>query len=117
MATPTKRARALPIAIKSPSGDAITVAIGPSGQTTIRSADATKAQLGSITVRGLTHAQATSKKRGFWGRLWDGIKAAARKLVDAVTFDLGGATCRPSASVGMTKGKVTQVTVGISCTN
>jgi hypothetical protein len=105
------------LALKSPAGDALTVAIGPSGQTTIRSADAAKGQLGSITVRGLTHAQATSKKRGFWGRLWDGIKAAARKLVDAVTFDLGGATCRPSASVGVTKGRVTQVTVGISCTN
>jgi hypothetical protein len=93
------------------------VSIGPSGQTTIRSVEATKGQLGSITVRGLTHAQATSKKRSFWGRVWDAIKSVARKLVDAVTFDFGGASCRPNASVGMTKGKVTQVTVGISCTN
>lgn len=113
----TKRARVRPMTITSPDGEVITVSIGPSGRTTIRSGDATKAELGSITVRGLTYAQATSKKRGFWGRLWAGIKAAVGRLVDAITFDVGGATCRPSASVGTTKGRVTSVVVGVSCTN
>jgi hypothetical protein len=111
------RARAKPMAMTSPRGDAITVSIGPSGQTTIRSADAKKAELGSITVRGLTPAEATSKKKGFWGRLWDGIKAAVSRVVDAITFGVGGATCRPSVSVGTSKGRITKVLVGVSCTN
>jgi hypothetical protein len=106
-----------PTAVTSPGGDQISVAIGPSGQTTLRSANPKEALMGRITVRGLTHAEATSKKRGFWGRLWDGIKAAVRKVIDTITFDVGGASCRPSVSVGTTKGRITSVTVGISCIN
>jgi hypothetical protein len=105
------------MALTSPGGDQLAVSIGATGQTTIKFATAKRKELGSITVRGLTHAEATSKSRGFWGRLWDGIKAAANKVIDAVTFGIGGATCRPSASVGMKGQRVTQVTVGISCTN
>jgi hypothetical protein len=111
MATTLKRA------VTSPGGDAVTVSIGPTGQTTIRLASATRGELASVIVRGLTHAQASSKSRGFWGRLWDKIKGVANALVDAVTFNVGGATCRPSASVGMKGGNINQATVGISCTN
>jgi hypothetical protein len=65
----------------------------------------------------MTHAQATAKKKGFWGRLWDGIKSAVNAVIDAVTFDVGGATCRPSVSVGTSNGRLTSMTVGISCIN
>ena len=109
--------RLAPFAVTSPGGDALTVSIGPSGQTSIRSGDPLDVLKGSVIVRGMTHAQATAKKKGFWGRLWDGIKAAVRAVVEAVTFDVGGATCRPSVSVGATKGRISSLTVGISCIN
>ena len=105
--------------VTSPAGDAISVAIGPTGQTTIRFAAAARGELATLTVRGLTHAQATSKSSGFWGRLWDKIKSVAKALKDAITFDVGGgaATCQITASVGTNRGRLSQGTVGISCTN
>ena len=103
--------------ISTPSGDSIAVSIGPTGQTTLRSTDSREKVMGAVTVRGLSHGQAIAKKRGFWGRLWDGIKAAVSKIIDAITFDVGGASCRPSASVGTTNGQISRVTLGISCIN
>jgi hypothetical protein len=111
MATTLRRA------ITSPEGDAITVSIGRTGQTTLKMASLARGELGTFTVRGLTHAEATSKSGSFWGRLWDKIKSVAKALRDAITFDVGGSTCRLNASGRAKGGRISEVTVGISCTN
>ena len=117
MATRTRTRATQRTTTTTPSGDSIAVSIGPTGQTTLRSTDPREKLLGAVTVRGLSHGQAIAKKGGFWGRLWDGIKAAVRKIIDVITFDVGGASCRPNASVGTSKGQISRVTLGISCIN
>ena len=115
--TVTQNSRVRPLTFRSRAGDSLAVTIGATGRTTIRAVASTGRGLDALVVRGLTADEASRKSKGFWGRLWDGIKSAANAVIDAVTFGVGGATCRPSASVGLEGGRVTKVTVGVSCTN
>jgi hypothetical protein len=100
----------------SESGDRLTVAVSPTGLTMIQAESQDEAAtLGSIVVGGLTPQQAAKKSKGFWAKLWDKIKKVAEDVIEAVTFDAGPFTCRPTATVGFQDDRVTSVTVGLSC--
>jgi hypothetical protein len=100
----------------SESGDRLTVAISPTGFAVIQAEVLDEnAVLGSLVISGLTPEQVAKKSKGFWGKLWDKIKGAAKAVIDFVTFDVGPVTCRPDASVNYHDGKVTSWTVGVSC--
>ena len=111
-----KPTKLLPTQIKSPKGASLSVSISVTGRTTIRpsAADST---IGSVIVNGFTLLQATKKSKSFWGKLWDALKSAVKAVASALTFSVGSADCRVNASVGMNGGKLTKLTLGISCTN
>lgn len=101
---------------KSSEGEALALMISPNGLVTIWSEKIDKnTTLGSVIVSGLTLKQASSKSKGFWGKLWDKIKKVVSDVIDAVTFPAGPLTCRPSAQVGFQNGKIISLSVGISC--
>jgi hypothetical protein len=100
----------------SEAGDRLTVAISPTGFAVIRAEVLDEnAVLGSLVVTGLTPEQVAKKSKGFWGKLWDKIKGAAKAVIDFVTFDVGPVTCRPDGSVNYHNGQVTSWRVGVSC--
>jgi hypothetical protein len=100
----------------SKSGDRLTVSVSRTGLAVIQ-ADSPDENtiLGSITVTGLTPQQAAKKSKGFWGKLWDKIKGAAKAVADFVTFDIGPVTCRPDARVDYQDGRINSYYVGVSC--
>ena len=105
------------VVISSPAGDRVKVSISAKGKVSLRSGDDLGDRLGVVVIDGFTYAEASKKSKGFWGRLWDKIKSVARAVVDVVTFDLGGASCRPDVNVTMKGGRFIGLQLGISCTN
>ena len=101
---------------KTDEGESLALIIQPTGVVTIWATKIdSKTTLGSLNVTGFTVKEAKAKSKGFWGKLWGKIKGAVKAVIKAITFPLGPLTCRPTASVGVNKGKPNRVTIGIGC--
>lgn len=100
-------------------GDRISTTITQSGTVRIRAVEPEKMfVLGTITIDGFTPEQAQAIAKGFWGRLWSGIKSAVRAVLEAITFDGGPylGTCRADVHVTHVDGVPVGGTIGIQCT-
>ena len=102
--------------IESDAGDRLVVTINPTGLTVIQAKEfVDHISLDSLIVVGLTAEQASTKSKGFWGRLWDKIKKAAGDVIEAFTFDAGPLSCKPHAKVDFHGDKPVSFTVGLTC--
>src|SRR4051794_30549742 len=92
----------VPFELESDDGDRIYTTITKSGAVEIRAVEPDKMfVLGTVTIDGFAPEEAQAIARGFWGRVWSGIKAAVRAVMDAITFDGGPylGTCRGDVTV------------------
>jgi hypothetical protein len=108
-----------PFALHLDDGDRISVTIAKSGTVEIRAVEPDKMfVLGTVKIEGFTPEQAQAIAKGFWGRVWAGIKDAVRAVLDAITFDGGPylGTCRGDVTVTHVDGVPVGGTVGIACT-
>ncbi|HDZ03414.1 hypothetical protein LCGC14_0785670 [marine sediment metagenome] len=71
----------------------------------------------SIIISGFTPEQGKSMSIGFVRNLWKKVKKAVGDVLDAITFPIGPASCRPTVSVGTNRGRITSVYIGINCFN
>ena len=109
----------VPFDLDVDNGDRISATITKSGTVEIRAVEPDKVfVLGTIIIDGFTPEEAQAIAKGFWGRLWDGIKSAVRAVMDAITFDGGPhlGTCRADVQVTHVDGMPVGGTVGIKCT-
>ena len=109
----------IPFELDLDDGDRILVTITKSGTVEIRAVERDKVfVLGTVTIDGFAPEEARSIAKGFWGRVWSGIKRAVRAVLDAITFDGGPylGTCRADVQVTHVDGIPVGATVGISCT-
>lgn len=108
----------VPFELALDSGDRIAATIAKSGTVTIRAVEPEKMfVLGNVTIEGFTPEQAQAVAKGFWGRVWAGIKTAVRAVLEAITFDGGPylGTCRADVQVTHVDGVPVGATVGIKC--
>lgn len=99
--------------VKTQDGESIAVKINKEGVITLASSlDPNHGGLGSFEITGLTPQKAASKKKSFWGRLWDKIKSFAGAVLDAVTVPVFGYSCRPDINIDF-NGR--GISFGISC--
>ena len=109
----------VPFRLDLDDGDRVLATITRSGTVRIRAVEPEKMfVLGTVTIDGFTPEQAQAIAKGFWGRLWAGIKSAVRAVIDAITFDGGPylGTCRADVQVTHVDGMPVGGTVGIKCT-
>ncbi len=109
----------VPFEIESVDGDRILATITRSGTVEIRAVEPDKMfVLGTVVIDGFTPEEAQAVAKGFWGRVWAGIKSAVRAVMDAITFDGGPylGTCRADVQVTHVDGLPVGGTVGIKCT-
>lgn len=99
--------------LKTVDGESIVVKISNEGVISLASGlSPDHGGLGSFEITGLTPQKAASKKKSFWGRLWDKIKSVAGDILDAVTVPIFGYSCRPDIKIDFAgRG----VSFGISC--
>jgi hypothetical protein len=108
----------VPFELDLDDGDRISATITKSGTVKTRAVEPDKVfVLGTVIIDGFTPEQAQAIAKGFWGRVWDGIKSAVRAVLDAITFDGGPylGTCRGDVQVGFVDGVPVEATVGIKC--
>ena len=87
----------VPFELDSGDGHRISATIAKSDTVEIRAVEPDKMfVLGTVIIDGFTPEQAQAIAKGFWGRVWAGVKAAVRAVLDAITFDGGPylGTCR-----------------------
>jgi hypothetical protein len=109
----------VPFELNLADGDRISTTITKSGTVKIRAVEPERMFiLGTVTIKGFTPKQARAIAKGFWGRVWAGIKAAVRAVMDAITFDGGPylGSCRADVQVTHVDGVPVGGTVGIKCT-
>lgn len=109
----------VPFELNLEDGDRISTTITRSGTVEIRAVEPDKMfVLGTVIIDGFSPEQAQAVAKGFWGRVWAGIKAAVRAVMDAITFDGGPylGTCRADVQVTHVDGVPVGGTVGIKCT-
>ena len=108
----------VPFRLDLDDGDRILTTIAKSGTVKIRAVEPDKMfVLGSITIDGFTPEEAQAIAKGFWGRVWAGIKSAVHAVLDAITFDGGPylGTCRADVQVTHVDGMPVGGTIGIKC--
>lgn len=109
----------VPFQLNLDDGDRISTTITRSGTVEIRAVEPDKMfVLGTVIIDGFSPDEAQAIAKGFWGRVWAGIKAAVRAVMDAITFDGGPylGTCRADVQVTHVDGVPVGGTVGIKCT-
>lgn len=108
----------VPFRLELDDGDRILATITKSGSVEIRAAEPEKMfVLGTVIIDGFAPEEAQAIAKGFWGRVWAGIKSAVRAVMDAITFDGGPylGTCRADVQVTHVDGIPVGGTVGIKC--
>lgn len=101
------------LTFKTTEGEPIAVKINKKGIISLESSlNSNNGGIGVFEITGLTARKASSKKKGFWRKLWDTVKAVAGALLDAVTVPVFGYSCRPNISINL---KDRGASFGISC--
>lgn len=109
----------VPFQLDLDDGDRISATINKSGTVKTRAVEPGKVfVLGTITIKGFSPEEAQAIAKGFWGRVWAGIKSAVRAVMDAITFDGGPylGTCRADVQITHVDGMPVGGTIGIKCT-